>query len=480
VYCLRRNCAGLALSVLIVGGCARYRPAPLDPAAHLARYNRRGSADSSLLTYLDTLGAPVHEGWRAASLALTALYYQPGLEVLRAERARAVAAEITAGTREPVGFSADVDRAFSKGDSASPWGIAFAPTFVIETGGKRGARIALARVRIGVAEAAIRAEAWRTVALVRREALDAITADRDLEQARLEFGALDSLQRRLEARFAEGTLPRAELARSAADLQLAQVGIVAAERARAAAFSAVARSAGLTPELLEREGVRPDSSVPSSSCAALNAVPRDSLQRMALESRWDVGLALRRYSEAEALVRIEITRQHPDLVLGPGLFFDHGVARWAVSFLIPSIIRNRNRGPIAEVEANRGAAAAEVSRAQDNVLADLDQALSGCRRSGADLASADSLVAATQRQVELGLQAFERGETSRTDVLFLEAAVARARRTRVAAAQRATSADAELELAVGIWRTGGPPRWPDPVRIPSSDRPPSGRPGATP
>ncbi|MEP6571303.1 MAG: TolC family protein [Gemmatimonadota bacterium] len=471
--------AGL-LAMLLATACTAYHAAPLDPSEHVARHNQRGGSDSALVAYLRTYGTSADGAWTPAALALTALFYGPSLDVLRANRAETLAAEHSAGIRPAPGLTADIDRGFSNGGGSSPWGVAFAPTFTIETGGKRGARIALARARTAMAEAGIRAEAWRAMATVRRSTIDAATADRDIQFATSERDAQDSLHRQLQWKFEEGTVTRAELARSATDLQQTQADLAAAVRLRADAYGTVARAAGLAPEALEDAGIRADSFGVAAGCLPLAAIAHDSLQRLGLASHWEVAMALHRYATTEAAVRLEVARQHPDLTLGPGLFFDHGVARWAISFLVPSILLRHNNGPIEEAEAARSGAAAEVAVVQDSILADLDQALSLCRRTRFDRASADSLAGAADAQYGVAADAYQRGETSRSDLLFARVAQARAQRIAALAEQRAARASAELELALGLWRTGAPARWPDPALSPHAEAPLSQRSGAAP
>jgi outer membrane protein TolC len=203
-----------------------------------------------------------------------------------------------------------------------------------------------------------------------------------------------------------------------------------------------------------------------SWCDQTPAVARDSLQALMTRSRSDVGVAVAGYAVAETDVRVEISKQYPDFSLGPGLFFDHGVNKWTVLFGIPSIPLHRNRGPIAEAEARRAAAAGHLESVQDSALAQVDAGLERCRLSGVALEAADSLAASVELRAARARAAYQRGETSLLELAFLDLARTRAARTHHLAEQQRREAGTRLEEAVGVWLTHPPARWPDVTRSP--------------
>jgi hypothetical protein len=134
--------------VALLAGCATYQAAPLDPKAHAEVYNARSVSDSGLMQFRVAAGESASTAvWRPADLALAALYFVPALDEERGRFYAARAGEITAGARPRPGLSGSAERNLSSSGEESPWGLELTGTFVIELGGKRGARMAIAKAR---------------------------------------------------------------------------------------------------------------------------------------------------------------------------------------------------------------------------------------------------------------------------------------------------------------------------------------------
>ena len=453
---------GLGLCLFICG-CARYHPAPLDPEALPAQYAIRTLSDSGLRTYLLAAGeSPKDSSWTSRQLALAALYYDPALDRARAEWKAVEAAEITAGTRPQPSVQGNLEHTYSGDRTGDPWGVGFNVVLTLELGGKRGARIAEAGARTLESEAALRARAWETVDNSRRASFELLAA-----QHRAEAGtSLDSALRQLRplamARYAEGAVSRTELARIDADVQQGSFDASSLTADLYAARAGVGRAtflpAGQVPPVADESPV---------GCDVVNRIPRDSLQRLALASRWELREAQAGYAAAEARVRLEVARQYPDLQLGPGMFFDHGENKWTLLFGLPSLLLNKNRGPIAEAEANRTVAGARFTEQQELVLSELDAALVACGGGVGRLAAADSLAAVAAEQFKLVSESFERGETSRLDVATAGVLVTTAQRSQLIAGVGQAEAGLALESALGVWLDDdSPSRWPDPTDYP--------------
>jgi outer membrane protein TolC len=206
----------------------------------------------------------------------------------------------------------------------------------------------------------------------------------------------------------------------------------------------------------------------------LPGLPRDSLQLAALGSRWSVAEALAAYQVAEGELRLEIARQRPDLNLGPGLFFDHGITRFLINFVLPSL-PGGNSGPIAEAEARRVTAASHVAAVQEAVLVETDQALDECAGAAREIRAADSLQLSAGTRSSVINDAYQRGEVGLLEVGLANLEAVRAVQAQRAARQRGDMLRARLERAVGVWANEGPARWPDvtiqPVRPEAKEAP---------
>jgi outer membrane protein TolC len=100
----------------------------------------------------------------------------------------------------------------------------------------------------------------------------------------------------------------------------------------------------------------------------------EQARRGALQYRADILSALAAYEASQANLQVEIARQYPDLHLGSGYLWDQGENKWNLSLSLELPILNRNQGPIAEAEARRKEAAAQLLALQARVIAEIDRA----------------------------------------------------------------------------------------------------------
>lgn len=434
---------------LLLAGCAHYTARPLDAPALVDAWRGRTLADTAVLRVVtERAGAPEGDRWTAAQFAVAAQERHPDIAEARATLEVARAGEITAGARPQPGVSGEFGRATDPGPFESPWFGSVTLSVTIELGGRRGARVAAARARTARAAVDVAGAEWG-VALRAHQAhgaalgADSLLAVLDEERTRL-AAVLGSARRRVQ----EGELSSAELARLASEQATLEV-----ERERVVADLEATRqelARALAMPRAPLDAVRP---VPDrvDGCRATAARAPAVLEERALTHRVEVGGALADYAESEAALRLEVARTRPDLVLGPGFLWDGGVQRWNLLASLPSLMLNRNRGPIAEATARRAAAGVRVDAAQQAVLTDVSAARAGCAGALRQLATADSAVEALAREAAAIAAAVERGERGERDRLAMALVQARARRERVGAERRVRDAGLALERAVGGW-----------------------------
>jgi cobalt-zinc-cadmium efflux system outer membrane protein len=447
--------------LLLASGCVPYQARPLDLAAHPAVYRARRLDDSRLRQWVARWGPePAGRRWSPRQLALAALGLRTDVRRARAEWSAAIAGQASAGSRPQPGLESSVERAVSGSEGQSPWVVSLAGLFAIELGGKRGARLQQARARSATAEADLRGTAWRAVRSVYAAARALQTAEAELADAREEVAALTDVAERERARFREASLSSAELARTETEVQAARTEAAAVEAAVLTARAGLAGTLALPDRALDSLELTDEA---RPSCAEADSLDPDSTAALALTRRPELGRALAAYAAAEAGVRLAVAKQYPDLDLGPGFIWDQGVHRWTVALALPNLLGFRNRAPIREAEAQRSAAAAAVSEAQDAIVAETETARAGCRGATLERAAADSQVAVTSRAAELAAEAYQRGETSGLEPALARLAAGRAQRLRRGAERRLTAAAVTLQAALGGWE-GGADRWPDPRR----------------
>ena len=445
------------------GACARYQhymPAPITATDEAREYAARRLDDATLAGILAAQGVPVESSaWNSRQLALASLYFRPDLAEAQRSLGAARAGEITAGVRPYPSITATTNRA-AKADEghSTPWSFSLTSGLTMELGGKRGARISRARAVTLGARLRLESIAWQTIGSTRRAASTALATEIDLADARAETSQLRALLELLRGRYSEGQIARTDLARSEIDVQTASVAITQASRARSDARSALARELAVP---LSQVVQLPLAADPRPGCAAVDSLPVDTMETLALRTLPVVGAALADYAVAEADFRLQIAQQYPDIVVGPGIAWEQGVQRWILSLALPSLPIDRNRGPIAEADAHRAVRAARATVVQDSILAAVDSAMAACRHARYEITVADSLVRASAEQLGLARAAYERGETGKTEIAFAQVALTRAQRARNQAVQRAFMDGIALESATGAWLSGPPIRWDD-------------------
>jgi outer membrane protein, heavy metal efflux system len=450
------------LCLLLLTGCVSYHPEPLDPAARPAEYRARRLDDPRLREYLQhRMGSVPQDQWSDAQLAFAALLFRPELERDRANLRAAEAAVVAAGARPAIGVQGDVERAVSQ--EASPWVVSLAGLFTLELGGKRGARQLRARAALALAQSRLGETAWNIVQQVRLASAAAQQAEEATNQLSGELAALEQVRDLERQRYAEAALTSSELARTGAELQAARAALASAQRRHIAARADLARAIGVPPRNIQT--LSPRSPMPAG-CGLVASAGQDSLEHLALTSRPEISIALAEYAEAEAGLRVEISRQYPDLQLGPGFIWDQGVNRWMLGLALPALLGRNSRAPIRAAEAQRATVAQQFFEAQESVLGQLGAAVEACRGARLERSAADSELVGSERGAALTRAAYGRGETGRTEVARSELTLQRARRTLRESQAGEVLAGLQLEAAAGEWVSQPRVEWPDPRETP--------------
>ncbi|HEX6104170.1 MAG TPA: TolC family protein [Gemmatimonadales bacterium] len=457
----RRSTVALLLGCLLLAqpGCARYRPEPLDPAAHAGRYRARSLSDSALLAWVERhAGAPADGRWTDRQLGAAALAYRADLERARRQWLAARASAAAAGARPGPGVEGEVERRVGGRREGSPWVVSLAGLFTFELGGKRGARLQAARARETAAEAELALLVAATLGRVRGAALALRHAEETRAGAAAELQALGRVETLERARYAEAALGSGEVARTAAEVVGAAAAAASAETEVLLARSALAGALAVPDGELDAVGV---ATTVQGGCAWGEGIGPDSLAALALRRRGEIARALAAYAGAEADLRSRIAATYPDLELGPGFIWDQGVHRWTLAAALPALLNLRHRGPIDAAEAARHAAAAGVSEVQDELFAETGKALAHCRGAVRERAAVDSQRVAAERVAALAREAYGRGEAGTLQLARAELLLRSAEARERAARQRLERAGLELELTAAEWRGAETVRWPD-------------------
>lgn len=354
--------AGLGIALLLMTACSPPPPPPPDPAPAARALLSRRLDDPTLLAFIAAsgrlLGAEAKPPpWRLSTLTLAALYYHPDLALARSRLAEAKAAVTTAGALPNPSLTL----------VPPPLVFGAVVSAVLETGGRRTDRLRAAEAREAALRADLAVAAAQIASGVREAALNYWYAARaeELQAARARLTA--AFAKAMHARLAAGALSSPEYERSRLDALAAETAARAAEETVLGAKAALARAVGIPPAALDVPVVFPEFDTPPAP-----PVPPDPAAMLA--RRADVKAALARLAAAENDVALARAGRVPNLALEPGYNWYQGIPGYGVapSFDLPLL--DRHEGPIAEAEARRDQAAAELFALEARLLGESESA----------------------------------------------------------------------------------------------------------
>ncbi len=445
MYSIRK--LGLYLfAALILLGCAarRYQPAPIVSTETASRLETRNLADPGLHAFVEknvghTVAPWPPKTWDSAMLYLAALYFSPALDAARARVGESQAAIVTAGARPNPSLS------ITPG-IPSPYLFNLDFSVPIETAGKRGHRIQTARSLDQAARFDLADSAWKVRSGVRIALLNYLLAARSLDLLRSEETIRGEQVNILQQRFSVGEIPRPEVDLSRIELSKAHLAINTVEGQLAEAKAALAASIGIPVAGLQGLDF---SWTDLDSPPSAESLSPEEIQQDAVLNRLDVRRSLAQYAATEADLQLEISKQYPDLQIGPGYTYEERNSFFVIGFSTTLPLFNRNQGPIAEAEARRKEAAAAFREKQAQVIAGGERALAPYTAALKELAEVDQSLSKLQdSRLQMMQQAVRLGEEDRLSLNGVQIQSAVLARVRLDALARAQNALGELEDAV--------------------------------
>lgn len=423
---MRRTLHGLAL-LLTLSACQSFVARPPHPEAYPAAMAARA---------LPSL--PAGGAWAGADLLAVALADNPQIAEAAA-KARTAMAAVKAAKVPPV---ATLTLTAEYSNEASRWLYGAGSDIPLDYGARKSGRIGQAELAAQQARYDYAESVWAVRTALERARADRLSADAELVLARQAFELRRERAERLDHRVAAGEDARAPAIVAHAELATAQRRLVEATGRRAQADAALAKALGVSPSAVAGLELADPPPPPEGSDW------RDRRDQAAL-SRKDVLRAVVDYDMAEGALRAEIARQYPEVRIGPGYTYDHGVRKipFNLSLVLPPA--DLNRAAIAQAEAKRAEAGRSLEAAQANVLAVVDQAgaaLSAARAT-ARLAH-DRDVPNAERAQRGAAAAVRAGEGDRIDDLAARAALADAQLSLLDARRSERAAVIDLEDAL--------------------------------
>ena len=419
----RRRCAAMCL-LTTLSGCAHYQAAPVDLQTAAARFSAHRLTEAGLREQVAHIlpQAPAEwppREWDRATLLAVALTQNLPLAVARAEVGAAQSREITAsGLPNP---DLTLQSEYARHD-AHPWLYGISVKWLLRSVTQRRLEIQAARLDTSNARWRLMDQAWA----VRRDLAASLSG---WESARRRLLLLERLAA-AEDRMLRMERQRVELGEDAPiELLNGQQARILIEQQRVelrqiaeAAQAAVAKTLGMPQQALDEVAVSwPEWGAPPP----IDAQMERRMRERALLSRADLSQAISDYAQAETKLHLSVARQFPEIVLGPGYYWDHGIARFPfdVGFAVPF---NRNRGEIAEAGQGRELAAQRMVAMQAEIYGEIAAAERAELAARAGAEAAERQLASASQQKQHADLSFRLGASDGQEPIVSEILIARA------------------------------------------------------
>jgi len=356
-----------------IGGCQSYQRQPLDLDAHRRAWLQRSPDSPGVAEYARRLAAAAPEsppgfdpadGLSLPEAQAVALVFSADLRLARLRAGVAQASALNAGQWEDPVLGVGLTRIIQS--TPHPWMYMSTIGLTIPISGRLTIQRELAAAGHNTELLRVYQAEWNTMTELRRAWVRwAASGERVRATA-------DSLERLTEivsivaALEAAGEMPRIDAAMFRIELATARNDLVQLESARDEHELTLKRLMGLSP------------SAPVVLVSGLLAEPeRPEIQQ--IREQWParnpaLGVARAEYEVAERALELEIRKQYPDLMIGPGYSREDGTDRALLDLSIPLPLLNRNRLAIATARAERDVARAGFETTFERLAADLEEA----------------------------------------------------------------------------------------------------------
>ena len=421
---MNRPLLSASLLVFFAAGCVRFSPKPIDAGLSATRLGNRRIAAKT---------------WTLKALVTEAVQHHPDVAWARAQYHTAKAAIRTAGERPNPTVLIAPQIVTPIHWIAGTYGVDF--DWTVETAGKRARRIDVSHAQVRAAACRVVDATWKVRSAVRKALLDLFAAQRRAALLTDAIAKQEELLRTLDIRVKAGALSGMEV--SVPRLLSAQLRIQAADAAKGMALGRVSLAEALGMSVSGLHGA-------TFSFAGFETAPgsHPASRRAALTHRADILAALADYAAAEALLRLEVAKQYPDVHLSPGYSFDGGANKWGLGVGLTLPILNQNQGAIGEAEGKRREAAAKFDVVQAKAIAECDRAVASVSAARAKLALAADLLAEQARRLDAEERLVAAGEGDKLSLFNAQVERATTAVTRLDALVELHAALGSLEEAM--------------------------------
>jgi len=374
----RTDVASVLVVAAFLAGCQSYAPHPPDLAGHYAHWIERHPSSTDVSTLAEALrhaGQPIEPARRDDServdleeAELIALVFNPDLRLAR------LRAEVTGATLDhadlwddPV-LSAGLERTLASVED--PWEAFGSINFTLPISG----RLEKAKQRADAAHHAqlyrVLEQEWQLRTQLRRTWIEWSAAREKASIARSYLDGLDELITIIRRMEEVGELARVQAGLFYIELHTRQNEARSLEAIERDREIELCRLMGLPPQVVDEHALTLAPRVAMRKGDGASHVESVDAPRLIRERHPRVLRRRAEHTVAERELALQIRRQYPDIVLGPGLGLEDGHSKLLFGISLPVPILNRNQQRIAEAIAEREHARAALETAYERLLTD--------------------------------------------------------------------------------------------------------------
>jgi len=365
------------LSLLCLGitacGFQEYIAKPIDTAALGQKIAARRADNEQFHQYLVNNGYPAArlpiQQWALDDLIHCALFFNPSLDIARAQWRSAEAAKLTAAEMRLPTIGGQYAKSNNASEEISPHAYGLSIEIPIETANKRNIRIESAQHLSEAAKLRIAQAAWQLRNDVAKTFNEYQANRQQIKLLSKEQSYRQDVVAIYQKRIDLGESSSIELSKAKLQLQTLNTELESKQRNHLVLLSGLANSLGLPLAQVEQMQI-----ADTADTKLLTTPLPDDLQSRALLNRLDIRIALERYAVAEAKLKLEIAKQYPDIVISPGYAYEFGDKIWSLGLSSLMTILTKNKLAIAEATQLREVEARQFEALQTNVIAEVNVA----------------------------------------------------------------------------------------------------------
>jgi outer membrane protein, heavy metal efflux system len=348
--------AGALLGLLVIAGCATYRPQPLDDQTVTAALAPPDAASVLLLAssihhpVLKPVTLDLAAPWGPAQVALVAVVINPGLKALRRGRALAQAQVLQAGILPNPQLSLTLDHPVGGADGGAVNALGAGLTWEVTALFGRDARIAAAQEAADEVAIDVAWQEWQVAMAARLAATRLVALAAQVDQCERILAVLLTTSDRVTAAATSGLLLDGDRVQAEAAAHDASITLTQFRHDRDRQRLLLTQALGLPPGTPVRLDGPAFSARPIGDARRLAALWSTDLRHR----RLDLLALAKGYQSGEESLRAAILAQFPRISLGLQLSRDNtNVVSSGFGLVIDLPIFDRNQGVIAADQATR-------------------------------------------------------------------------------------------------------------------------------